>query len=1261
MDRIDSEINDAFDFQVFHALMGEQQRWAQLRINLQEASKEAAVLCRDLARFDPASAVPMISGLLTIPEYQSNCIRLELLVALALIHCNGRKTPSITDLQRWFAELGKTRCVLGEDPAEDVFVSLVQTDLGDYRLLEGVWESAGFYTQRVINVVATMPDRGSFSRLKRAVRSLLVISDLVCSAGRLSRYQLGSDVRHASLLPKGIGSRTSLMSRVTIPFTQLTEHGVALDDLEPFFLSPKMRSSLLSQEVGLSVLDRMPLLVQRDMLVVALPTALSTALRSFVIEFLQDSGHVDVFDEVIADEFALLLGNTPLFGGPLRAPVSWRSIGTHRWATFVHEVDLGHILAFHLFFPSVRGHDAGGLKHDGALDVELVEALHQSMRGAEQHFGAKENFRRGLHVVVGCGWGKGYSAAIVPPENGKWAFESISAADLVRLSAISDMTPAHFWRLEEGLSAIKRAGVELVNLNGVLNLLGWMRRNHGHLVPHDELPPGRISPERPVLLNPPLNLLRDVRAEADLAYDHHSVRDTLGTWHDVCHINPNPLFQSTVERRLYSCLDCAGKGLLIALYEGRLHLWVELDTPEMGVRDIPYRLWDMVCAWLPRIGAALDVRLSEQLAQVLKVKVVFEDDQTSLETQVVDDLLTLCSTRSAEEPQARMVVFAKGFMSGFRIPTNVAERAVVRTLTRAYLELVGEPQADSVARELESAIVENDEARSFHVHHAHRFLDYVQDQLPEELIEIDLLDIATVRLGLGWRVERNDDSDTIKGKHACNVYLNGLVTVLVGDIVAGLGRFNRGETLHRLLLNCEKAGSKERHWKRTSAAVIGLHGTAPDAIQTVVKEMSRFAGANISSRVLAEIALCACPLEGGILPADLELSTLLARVSLLMRLGGLSDAIHYNALTPQLVISPLGDILFKDDFGNNVVEPMLAQAIGDNYVESAPQQRKHYLSPEIIPFTRGRLSEEFWSAWTVEMGFDCDEARTIIGALEDMAIRENVPVLKIRRSAYYSLAEEHVGEGQVRRFLEQFSLVSRPRWDKPPKKFAGKDIYPWRFGRRLSLVSRPILQVDTSDDPLLLIAPDLLRRGFAYVVDGAFRGELDQSFFQSNEMRNIWWGKASEGHTFNRKVTQTLIEAGWVAREGVVLPELLQRKLERDFGDIDVLAWRPNDGVVLVIECKDLSFARNYSEVAALLSEYQGSVVDGIPDKLRRHLDRFEFLEANLESVRRFTNLPSPRLVSCLVVSGIVPMQYARIDALTHTFVGSVEALLEVH
>ena len=39
--------------------------------------------------------------------------------------------------------------------------------------------------------------------------------------------------------------------------------------------------------------------------------------------------------------------------------------------------------------------------------------------------------------------------------------------------------------------------------------------------------------------------------------------------------------------------------------------------------------------------------------------------------------------------------------------------------------------------------------------------------------------------------------------------------------------------------------------------------------------------------------------------------------------------------------------------------------------------------PEILTDTRGRISDEFWGIWKTEMGFDINEARNIIGALED--------------------------------------------------------------------------------------------------------------------------------------------------------------------------------------------------------------------------------------------------------------------------------------
>ena len=74
------------------------------------------------------------------------------------------------------------------------------------------------------------------------------------------------------------------------------------------------------------------------------------------------------------------------------------------------------------------------------------------------------------------------------------------------------------------------------------------------------------------------------------------------------------------------------------------------------------------------------------------------------------------------------------------------------------------------------------------------------------------------------------------------------------------------------------------------------------------------------------------------------------------------------------------------------------------------------------------------------------------------------------------------------------------------------DIEPWRFGRRFSFVARTILQEEESDDPLLIIEPSALRKGFVYILDGAYRGRLKQSFFQSDGMRDVWWGKASAAY-----------------------------------------------------------------------------------------------------------------------------------------------------
>jgi hypothetical protein len=127
-------------------------------------------------------------------------------------------------------------------------------------------------------------------------------------------------------------------------------------------------------------------------------------------------------------------------------------------------------------------------------------------------------------------------------------------------------------------------------------------------------------------------------------------------------------------------------------------------------------------------------------------------------------------------------------------------------------------------------------------------MDYVRDTLPKKLIAIDPVDDAATKIGLGWRVLEKGQSNKIEGREACTGFLRKVVDALLEEIFESLKAFDRLSTLTRLVANCEKANAKTDHWKRTSAAVLGLHGDQPGTVDRYVEQASKFAGASIASR-----------------------------------------------------------------------------------------------------------------------------------------------------------------------------------------------------------------------------------------------------------------------------------------------------------------------------------------------------------------------------------------------------------------------------
>ncbi len=1244
--------------EVINARMEERLRWATLRVSLDEVTTSAQELCADISRFDRIYAIPLLSALLTIPEYQSNCIRLELLVTLAVMHCHGGKTPNLNDVTRWYAQIGKSPCVCGEDPAEDLFVTLIQTKTADYRMLEGIWESAGFNTQRIVDVVMSMPDKSEFASLKRSVKAILTVADIVCERAGLNRYQKGSDAHQSVMVPAKLGRRDALIARVSIPYEELELRGISKEDLEPFIFPNNSLIALRNQEVGLTSLDRHPLIDMGWQLIVALPTSITTAVRDFVLWTVNEIGLTEPFDHVLSLQYAELFRDISILGDLRDAPILWTRVDVDRLASFSLEIDRGYWIAFHVLLPSIARHRYGGFKTLMELGGDLIRALQESISNAEKSHGATSEFRKGIHIIVGCGWGKGYSFDLPNTGSNFWKTEFIDASELTILSQLEDMSSRRFWRYEEGLNAIRKSGIEIVNANGVLNLFGWMNTNRGHFVPHEDLPRGRVSPDRPVHMRIPNNMLLGLRTSVHQSCDRHSAWDSRDQWHDVQRLDLWPMFPSKSGSRLYVCLDCLRERRLVALYQGNRSLWLELSTPNISSSDLHFRLWEMVSEWLHRIGAILDQWLGDGMA--LGVRILIEDAQSSMdevEAEIPKSPMDYCSIEFEEGAPFAELKFSPGFINSFRDPRNIGESVLVEGLSCAFLSLARIDDPNMLAKKLQAEIVRNDAARSFHMFHAHELIDYIQDQLPHNLLVVDSIDDAITRLGLGWRAHQAD-SDIIDSREDCTSFLNHVVDLLVEEILAVLRHFDRHTVVDRLLLNCLDAMRNEQQWKKTSGAVLGLHGDEPHTRSAIAYKLSEFAGASICSRALIEMAICTCPLENGAIPAEMELGNLLAKVSLLIRVGGLSDGIYYHALQPFIRISALGDILFRDDFGDEVVEPTLVHAISDAFVDGAPVQRRNYAPPEWIESTREQFGEEFWQAWLAETGVDIDETRKLLDVIEWKAIQDRKPLLKMRSQEFLRLFEGVIEGARVLRFIEQFELASRSRWDTPPAGFKKKEIFPWRFGRRLSLVTRPLIRMDHSNDPLLIVAPSMLRLGVHYVLRSAYRGALDQSFFVSDIMRKAWRGRAGEGHTYNHAIVLLFEKAGWSVREGVSIPEVMRRGLEKNYGDIDVLAWNPASNLICVGECKDLSQARNYSEIAALLSDYQGKMKAGKPDKLLRHLERIRILTENTRELMAFTGIQAPTVVSALFASGVVPMQYAKIDALKNTYVGSAKEFL---
>ena len=1222
-------------------------------VRLASVAAEHRELFREIESFDPLRLAACFGGLLTVPALQSNCVRLEVLTHLCFSLARGTRKPTEKIVTRLFRALGDGMTGRLEDPAEDIFVSLIVTARGNFRVLEGIWESAGFHTQRVVSTLelAAKIDEKTFTPLLGCVYALLKLSDMVCERARLPRYASGNVKPEEKLPPKILEKINSLRSFIRFTDAELTAASIPVSDLAEFGFDPPNRFNLSSDTVGHSALERNPLVYRNGEYYLLLPTAVTAAIRRFVVERMEMAKLRDLFASSLAYELGIAVNRIPLLGDRMGAPMEFKKTDNGLIAGVMFNADRGRFMNFVFVADTLEkfvansglvgtypSQDAPGLE----ADIERwIDHAYEAARKSP-------NFKDGITLLVGCGVGRAMLDLTPNRIWENWRVEFISAPDLFTLSSLPDFKPLSLWRLMAGRDSVEALGIQLLNINGLLNLVGWARSLGGHLVPHASMPAEFGDGDGTKLLVVEQNALLKVRQEAAEKDDRHAVLTIDGKWVPARR-DGESIFDEDLGRPFYVSENIEDRWPMAAYETAKRPWWVQLETTDKTTGHFAYQRYQMLRTWLCLAAPVLDAAFPELPPGPILWKARFEGelgDRADLgEYGFMTAEQTLPFLEVETGPSTVSLVGRAGFEDAIYNPVNVAERALVTRFVEGVARLARVALDETEREALVAQIITGPEARQSHAFRARHFRDFVKRAMWRFPIKVDADDTATMKLGLGWRNRARSEGGEIAGREACTAYLNGIVKLLEDEICSDLRVFDRQSVITFALMNHEAAASDRDNWRRTASAVVALHKDKEATIGTIAHHEAELNAIFRATRLMIEFALCECPLEGGVKPGKLDMSRIMGKIMMTCGLGGWSDSIHWQAMEPLVRITPLGDIHANVTFQEEILNPY-GRAMTDILVqENIDNYSRNLREPTIARTDKSRIDESFVEAFEEQYGAPLDVTRKFIDDIEDIGVKRGKPVLTLKRSEVLALGDgkDSAAADAIKRLLDFLTLKGRPHWRDVPKGYLEKDLFPWRFRRRLSVLRKPFVQLDDTEDPTLMVAPGVLRDGFVYTFRNYYAGDFPR--WQLTPKMNTWAGRARDtaGKEFSLEVATRLKELGWQVETEVRITKLLSKGFDSDYGDIDVLAWRPESTRVLLVECKDVQHRKIDGEIAEQLSDFRGELDEnGKPDLLLKHLRRIELVNAHMPEVISYLKLSAPlTLEGHLVFKNPVPMKFA--------------------
>lgn len=1195
------------------------------------------LLTKVLTDYDLRTVAPIVGGLMTLPAFHANSVRLELLAQLAAGACAGKKRPSHQHLSTWLnRQLGGSEVVLLEDPAEDVFVVNVTTSQGDFRVLSGLWEEGDHATSLLLETLTQAPPLVAQEWMGSAL-ALLRLSDAVIGRSQLDRWQMESSSPKGTmriLPPLNLGE---LGGRVKFSQGDLRSYGIDPAHLDAFVLEESARPQLLFEEDEETALHRRPLLRLDDHYVLAMPNAVAYAVRRYVLDCAAEANLLRGLNTALMMTVQARLARIGTHGSRHRTefltlPPSLRGVhGT--CSSMVVAVGERRFVHYLLVADDIQQTAHFGLLHPQGLAEEAIARVDEHVTSVRQYIESTVELGSG-HTVVLSGFLGQAVLMPEPPGRERWTFVSFRLGDLAMFLRDSDSPLDRMILLLNQEQEFARQGLELPFYNGFLNLYQFWVQQGFYLRIND------VAHDAPAYLQIGTDFVAKYRRARRIAVDEHCVQLPDGRSTVVQRSNTESVYASLRALPVYVSLDLLEDGVLAFCLEvhGTL-LWVTARPPKTSVARKPvFELWQALQLLVHRALTAVSPAF-EFVAEIVEVVLDFSDligQEEAVRTASSATGLRL----EASAAHASVTIHAdSGFLRSFENAENRGEQYLLAEVLRA-VSMLSSYNLPSGLDFLDAArqVLGGTAARVLHTFRVWTDVEHLlaADSLPvyrrpDEHIE------SSIRAAFTWmaapsRAVELDSRGTTDALNRC-------VQRQVERLQERLQTFNRIELVRKLLHLHESLIRDKQRWRSTARAVRALYGEHDGTRAAQEAERVR-AQLQLALRALVEAATCECS-DGTRLEADeYQLDEIVGLMATIIDLGRDSDVVYFGLASRGMTLYPNGAYALDADLLAELAAPFMSQSFEEEY-SAAAERYEDWVRTEAPARDRKPDSvfdsAAFHVAWRAEYGHSFEAFQEIAGEIQDVAVKERQVVLTASAAAIAANRKDAgVTLEDVRAFVQAFGLPRRPAW--PPKAPAAspRDVMPWRFERRLSVSLRPLVLEDGSGDGFVY-GVGTAREAFAYILDGIESATFDKDVFRSTEMR-AWLGARVDalGREFAERVAERLRALGWTAVAELRMTRLGAPK-SPDLGDVDVLAWRA-DGAVLAIECKRLKASRTIAEIAQNCERFRGNV----GDLLHKHLRRRAWIEGNQSKLAAFCKLDAAMLQPWfpLVVNRVVPFKY---------------------